>query len=202
MPGTREVPNASGSGSALQPPQGWKSASLWRWRESRLQELWGPEKYTGSEETESRSKDLQIFLMPQGQYPSTVHFPRTEPRLWALRHHSVFLQRHRLRCSQVKAELALLTSSGFPLSSLGSLLSLPSKDRWGKWALFKGDQSTPHYRQMNKQSLSCLSPLLQNKVAFKRKNSLRFCVLNREKVPGAQTRNIEWPILRHGSHQR
>lgn len=55
-------------------------------------------------------------------------------------------------------------------------------------------RSTPCYRQANKPPLSCFSPLLQNKVAFERRNSLRFCPLNTEKAPGAWTGNTAWLI--------
>lgn len=51
----------------------------------------------------------------------------------------------------------------------------------------KAYRSTPYYGQVNKPLFLAFPPLLLNNVAFKRRNSLRFCLLNREGPRGTDS---------------
>lgn len=149
----------------------------------------GVKKHSGRKRLAPLAK-VYTLTTHQSQYPNAgvqgfSQGIKPEPSLWALLHHAIFLQEKKIKGTQVQAGLSSPHSSfKFILNSLCSPpgTHYPAKDaRVRLRPLQRQIRAHPPWSH-NKPPLSF--PFLQSKVAFKRRNSLRFCLPNSEGPKG------------------
>lgn len=139
--------------------------------------LWGPRSIWEVRTQNQRAKAHTFFK--KSPWPISMPVSFSQDGTWLVGHPAPL-------CSPTRGtHRAHCCSFGFPLSSLGSPPG-PSKGRWGRWALFRGISENTSLSS-NEQSLSHSFPLLQNKVAFRRKKSQVLCPEEREGPRGADS---------------